>query len=133
MDEFKDDDRDILDIAKSLTNNDRNSSYGHAHEDFSRIGRIWGALLETHLLGSEIGTPISPEIVGLMLIGLKLSRESHIPKRDTRIDIAGYANCLENIHNYQIATDIDDELDKPVVPEYCPQMGPLRIIQESEG
>jgi len=35
------------------------------------------------------------------MIGVKISRECNKPKRDNRIDIAGYAEALDMVVNYR--------------------------------
>jgi hypothetical protein len=39
--------------------------------------------------------PIPPRLVGLLQIGVKISREVNAPKRDNRVDIAGYAKTVD--------------------------------------
>jgi len=34
----------------------------------------------------------------MILLALKLAREQHKPKRDNRVDIAGYAWVLDEVH-----------------------------------
>ena len=80
----------ILEEAQRLVGGDRNTAYGHPLEDMTRTGRIWAAIL-----GVE---SITAEQVALCMIGVKLSRECNAPKRDNRVDAAGYAYCLERIH-----------------------------------
>ena len=77
----------VLEEAQRLVGGDRNDAYGDPHQDFARVGRLWGAILDREA--------IDPATVGLMLIALKLAREAHIPKRDNLTDIAGYALCVE--------------------------------------
>jgi len=84
-------DETILEEAQRLVHGDRNDSYGPPTEDFRRAGRIWGAILGTD--------DIPPETIGLMMVGLKISREVHKPKRDNRVDMAGYAETVDMIHN----------------------------------
>jgi hypothetical protein len=74
--------------AQRLVYGDRGETYGHPFDDFTRVGRIWGAIL---------GLPYSipAEKVAMLMIGLKLARECYQPKRDNRTDIAGYAECLD--------------------------------------
>lgn len=85
------DDRNILDIAKDLVNGPRQKTYGHPKNNFSDIGRIWGTLL-----GID---DIKPETVALMMIGLKLAREKHMPTKDNMVDTIGYVlahqMCIE--------------------------------------
>lgn len=79
----------ILDEAKRLVLTDRNKDYGHPADDFARAGLIWQAIL---------GIPITPEQVGLCMVGIKLSRECHTPKRDNLVDGAGYFQTVAMIH-----------------------------------
>lgn len=79
----------ILEEAQRLVHGDRGADYGHPIEDFTRTGRIWGAILGTD--------PVPPAKVALCMIGVKLSREVHAPKRDNRTDIAGYAETLDMV------------------------------------
>ena len=73
--------------ADRLVSGDRQADYGNPFEDFTRTGRIWGALL---------GLPdIDPAVVGLMMGWVKMSREVHRPKRDNRVDLAGYAKTVD--------------------------------------
>lgn len=85
-----------LEEAQRLVHGDRGRDYGHPIDDFTRTGRIWGAILGTG--------DISPELVGLCMIGVKISREVNAPKRDNRVDAAGYAETVEMIRQRQEAT-----------------------------
>ena len=78
----------LLDDAKLLTTTDRREVYGHPAEDFTRIAALWTPLL---------GVLITPQQVGLCMIALKLARESYGHQRDTLVDIAGYASCIQDI------------------------------------
>lgn len=83
----------ILAEAYGLVHRDRGDAYGHPYDDFTRVGRIWGAVL---------GLPdVPPDKVALCLIGLKLSRESNRPKPDNVVDIAGYAETLALVRERQ--------------------------------
>jgi uncharacterized protein DUF6378/uncharacterized protein DUF4406 len=74
----------ILEEAQRLVYGPRQASYGHPFDDFSRTGRIWGAIL---------GIPdVSPEKVALCMAGLKVSRLVETPAHhDSNVDLAGYA------------------------------------------
>lgn len=74
--------------AHELVRGDRNGAYGHPLQDFERIAVLWSGILNMI---------ITPEHVGMCLIGLKLAREAYLHKADNLIDIAGYAECLELI------------------------------------
>ena len=77
----------ILDEAKGLVHGDRGEDYGHPGEDFARTGKIWGAIL---------GIPdVPPAKVAMCMVGVKLSRECNKPKRDNRIDGAGYFETMD--------------------------------------
>lgn len=95
----------IIEKALSLVHGDRQESYGHPFDDFSRTGRMWGAIL---------GIPdVSPRKVALCLIALKVARESHQHKDDTVIDIAGYAETLALVVERESVTS-------PVTPPVTP-------------
>ncbi len=78
----------ILDEAKAAVRGPRGEDYGHPRDDFTRTGRIWGAVL---------GIPdITPEKVALCMMGVKQSRLCQTPgHRDSVVDIAGYAECYD--------------------------------------
>lgn len=70
----------------SIADTDRMADYGHPLDNFTRIAKMWSAILNTH---------ISPEQVGLCMIAVKVGRECHKHKADNLTDIAGYARTLE--------------------------------------
>jgi len=76
----------VLREAESLVGGDRNASYGHPARDFTKIASFWSAYL---------GYPVAAHDVGMMLILMKVARESYRRKRDNLVDIAGYALCNE--------------------------------------
>jgi hypothetical protein len=83
----------ILAEADRLVSGDRQGDYGHPIEDFTRTGRMWGAIL---------GTPdVPPDKVAMCMVALKLSRECNKPKRDNRTDAAGYVKTLELVRERQ--------------------------------
>lgn len=78
--------KSVLTEAEGLVHGDRNVSYGHPMDDFTRTAKMWSALF---------GIEFTAEQVGLAMICVKLSRERHAPKRDNLVDIAGYAETVE--------------------------------------
>ena len=82
----------ILFEAHNLVHGVRGEDYGHPYEDFSRTAKIWSAIL---------GVDVTPEQVALCMIGVKISRECNRPKRDNRVDMAGYAETLDMVVNYR--------------------------------
>ena len=89
------DPKSILDEAKELIYGARQAAYGHPFKDFSRTALIWQAILQDKL---KEGAILDPEDVGLCLIGVKISREVNAHKRDSLVDIAGYAGTIEMVH-----------------------------------
>lgn len=83
----------ILQEAQRLVHGDRGDQYGHPIEDYTRTGKIWGAIL-------EIGD-IDPRLCCLMMAGVKISREVNKHKRDNLTDLAGYAECADMIAQKQ--------------------------------
>jgi hypothetical protein len=82
-----------LQEAQRLVHGDRGAAYGHPIDDYTRTGRMWGAIL---------GLPdIDPRICCLMMAAVKISREVNLPKRDNRVDLAGYAECAEMVAQRQ--------------------------------
>jgi hypothetical protein len=84
----------VLDEAKRLIYGDREGTYGHPFVSLGRIGRFWGVILDRE--------PIEPEVVALMMAGLKISRLVNDPAaRDGAVDLAGYAGLLERIDHHR--------------------------------
>jgi len=78
----------ILEEAQRLVHGDRGEDYGHPIEDFTRTGKLWGAILDIE---------VSPREVALCMAALKISREVNKPKRDNRVDAAGYFETLDMV------------------------------------
>jgi hypothetical protein len=86
-------DESILEEAQRLVHGPRQHDYSHPFEDYTRTGRLWGAIL---------GIPdIDPRICCLMMAAVKISREVHRPKRDNRVDGAGYFECADLVAQRQ--------------------------------
>ncbi len=75
----------ILDEARIIVNGERSRAYGSPAKSFQHIADLWSTILETD---------ISINQVGLCMIAMKLSRETGNHKRDNLVDIAGYAEAL---------------------------------------
>ena len=82
-------DETILQEAQRLVHGDRQAAYGHPYDDYSRTARMWEAMLGLH------PGRISPRLACLMMVAVKLSREVNLPKRDNRVDGAGYFECAD--------------------------------------
>ena len=79
--------------AGRLVHGARQGDYGHPAEDFARTGKMWAAILGLNA--------VTPEQVGLCMVALKLSREVNKPKRDNRVDMAGYAETLQLVAEWR--------------------------------
>jgi hypothetical protein len=76
----------ILEEANFLVNGARQSSYDHPLDNFTRIAKIWSVILDKE---------ITPEQVGLCMVGMKVARESFTHKQDNLIDGAGYFYTIQ--------------------------------------
>lgn len=84
----------ILQEAERIINGDRHDTYGEVSESFSSIARLWSAYLSR-----QATVNITSEDVVNMMILLKVSRTQGTYHRDSYVDIAGYAGCVENMRN----------------------------------
>lgn len=80
----------ITDEAKTIVAGDRAQDYGDATESFKRIAALWTAWK---------GVEFTPWDVAQMMILLKVSRAKTSRKRDTLVDIIGYAECAEKVNS----------------------------------
>lgn len=78
--------------AQSAVFGERGKDYGHPRENFENTARLWTALLH-----DKLTEPVSAEDVARCMIGVKLARDLHHPKRDNRVDIIGYAITLDRL------------------------------------
>ena len=80
--------------ALRITKSDRNDKAGNPEDNFVKIAHVWTGLLQEKLAPGEV---ITPADTARMMIGMKLCRDMHAPHRDNRVDIHGYALCLERV------------------------------------
>ncbi|HEU4589018.1 MAG TPA: DUF6378 domain-containing protein [Gemmatimonadales bacterium] len=78
----------ILDEAKRLAYGDRHADYGHPLDDYTRVVGAFHALT---------GIRLTPEQGVTFMLCVKLARLAHAHKRDSVVDLAGYADCLQRI------------------------------------
>lgn len=82
-------DENVLEEAGRIVGGDRGDDYGHPGDDFARTAGAWKALF---------GWDVSPAQVALAMVVVKLSRLQETPdKRDSIVDIAGYARTYEMV------------------------------------
>jgi hypothetical protein len=84
----------VLQEAEQSINGQRAAEYGSASENFSDISIMWSAHLS---IRNGHTVSVLPEDVAYMMIMLKICREKNSDKRDSLVDIAGYAGCIEKI------------------------------------
>lgn len=85
----------ILELAHMAVNGDRMDNYGSQLENFTRIADMWTVILKDSLI-----FPISPQDVAMCMMALKLARLTKTAgrHRDSIIDVAGYAECLDKVN-----------------------------------
>lgn len=76
----------ILQEADRITSGDRRKEYGSVKQSFGTIARLWSTVL---------GFQVTPMQVALCMIQLKVARQMNGHKRDSLVDIAGYARTAE--------------------------------------
>lgn len=80
----------ILQEAQEVVYSDRvKDGYGDVTSNFNTTAKLWSAILDT---------AVSPEQVGLCMIAFKLARQKMKYKKDSLVDICGYAATLEKLH-----------------------------------
>jgi spore cortex formation protein SpoVR/YcgB (stage V sporulation) len=97
---------DILEEAKK-TCVDRGLDYGDPMSDFSKIANLWDVIFQGNAT-MEGHAQIKPEQVALAMIAVKIARICQNPDyyhRDSVVDIAGYAACLERVAEHRSAKD----------------------------
>lgn len=84
----------LLTEAETLVNGDRNNQYGPPHQDFQRTADILTAMGVRFVPGHGDARAIKAHDVALILAAVKMSRLAWSPeKRDSWVDLAGYAAC----------------------------------------
>lgn len=86
----------ILQEAHRLTHGDRNESYGHPLDDYTKTAALFTAILDGAGLLMP-GAQVPPEVCALCMCAVKMSRLLHAPKRDSAVDLAGYAWVYQEI------------------------------------
>lgn len=91
---YKSAEETILEEAARLVNGPRRQEYGHPKDNFADIAKMWTVVLS----GTDVSKGITSDQVILMMICLKVCRGKTGYKRDTAVDLAGYAQCWELIN-----------------------------------
>ncbi|AEQ21085.1 conserved hypothetical protein [Rhodococcus phage E3] len=82
----------LVDAARTI-NGERQDMYGDAEDSFAVIARYWANHLNAVNRTDDI--EIRPRDVAAMMVLFKLAREVNAPKRDNRLDGAGYFGLME--------------------------------------
>ena len=98
--------RAVVDEALRLINGDRAKDYGNASVNMAHIAERWNQLLSLDQLPTTQW--IQPWQVCAMMIDLKVARLRQGYKRDTAVDIIGYAALMA-----EIIGDEDDGSQRP--------------------
>ncbi len=82
----------ILEEAQRIVYGDRQANYGHPMDDYTRT-----AAMVSGMLAHKLKEPLSAEDMALVMCQVKISRQVNKPKRDSMVDLAGYAACVQRI------------------------------------
>lgn len=85
----------VLNEAHRLIYGDREQDYGHPRENLGMIAEFWQTYLERMK-----GRALEPRDVCNLMVLLKVARDFGGAKRDTDVDIAGYAGLKERVTIY---------------------------------
>lgn len=89
----------ILKKADEIAGHARSRDYGHPYHNHRRIADIWTVQAENIL---KPGVKFTPDLVVLMMIGLKLARLANSPNHeDSMLDVCGYAKCWDMVRRYE--------------------------------
>lgn len=104
----------ILEEANALIHGDRNTQYGHPLDNHGTTAVMWQAYLRAKFArtGSLL---LDPEDVCYLNILQKISRAvtTGAGKRDTDVDICGYAGNIEMIRDERYRRQINTETFGP--------------------
>jgi len=84
----------ILEEAQAAIYGDREDDYGTPRDNWTRTAILWTGLLQHKLADGEF---ITPEDGLRCMVAVKLARDVHSPKRDNRVDGAGYFAVLDRL------------------------------------
>jgi Domain of unknown function (DUF6378) len=97
----------LLARAELTINGQRQQDYGDKLPNFTQI-----AMLVTGTLARKLipGTTITPDEVALIMMQVKIARLAHMPNhKDSILDIAGYAGCMDKLQEER--TNMDGDFD----------------------
>lgn len=83
--------------ADNLVNGARQANYGHPLDNFTGTAGIWNGIVH-----KKLKEPLTAEDVALCMVGVKLSRETHVPKRDNLVDAHGYLMTYQMVKDERV-------------------------------
>ena len=99
----------VIDAAFGLFTGDRAAIYGDPLPDFTRIGKVWGALLDVD--------DIPAHTVAAMLAGLKLVRSQISPQHeDNWVDLVAYGALGADVQERAQTRPVEHVEDTPAAP-----------------
>lgn len=98
----------ILDKAAKIVDGGRQEEYGKPDRAQGMIAEIWTGLLRDKLKEGEV---ITPDMVCIMLAGMKLCRLARTPThRDSQVDVCGYIRLLEIVQETSVESQMTEEV-----------------------
>lgn len=89
----------LLHQAEALINGQRQADYGGKLQNFTQIAMGFNAVL-----AAKLNAPITPDDVALLMLQVKIARLAKSPlHKDSVLDIAGYAGCLDKLQEERAA------------------------------
>lgn len=86
----------VLQEAQRLVHGDRGQDYGHPIDNHACTAELLSAFLFRKY---RVRLPLAAEDVAVFNILQKISREANAHKRDGMVDVAGYAENVQMIHD----------------------------------
>lgn len=107
----------ILKEADTIAHGDRQQAYGHPFDTYTRA-----AALVSAMLSHKLQSPLTAHDMALVMAQVKIAREIGCPRRDNRIDLAGFAWVADRIaeqdaHDFMQA-QIEIVASTPDVPAF---------------
>ncbi len=138
----------ILDEAKYIINNDRNTQYGDPEDSFALIAEYWQVYLRNMLLDKAQDQQLSIEDVlfneflkvdnvAMLMVLFKIAREHYQGKKDNVVDAAGYLGIYGDKYNGNNPNVYRHETRKCTVCgdmiNYNPQVDTCPICESCKG
>lgn len=80
--------RTLSDLALELVDGDRQDAYGEPVEHCEKVAGVWRSMF---------GWDVDGHKFAIAMAALKLVREANLPKKDSRIDTAGWMEIADRI------------------------------------